>query len=175
MKHSLFFLLIYLFSMQLFAQDQKANCNTFTFEMEITLPGSTVQIYDAITGDITGWWDHSFSEKPYKLFLEAKPGGGFYEIFDESGDGAKHATVIYAQRGKMIRFDGPLGLAGNALQMVTTYSFSAVGSDSTKITLTVHGSGEIQEGIPAIVESVWHHFLFERFKPYVENGYRKLD
>ncbi|MBK7215250.1 MAG: hypothetical protein IPH88_18585 [Bacteroidales bacterium] len=62
----------------------------------------------------------------------------------------------------MIRFDGPLGLAGNALQMVTTYNFSAVGSDSTKITLIVHGSGEIQDGIPSIVESVWQHFLFRK-------------
>ncbi|MBK7215249.1 MAG: hypothetical protein IPH88_18580 [Bacteroidales bacterium] len=56
MKHPPFFLLICLSSMQLFAQDwKKASCNTFTFEMEVTFR-STVQIYDAITGDITGWW-----------------------------------------------------------------------------------------------------------------------
>jgi hypothetical protein len=35
--------------------------------------------------------------------------------------------------------------------------------------LSVHAAGEMEEGIPAIVESVWHHFLFERFKPYMES------
>ncbi len=53
--------------------------------------------------DTNDWWDHSFAENPEKLFIEARPGGGFYEIFDTQGNGARHATVIYAERGKMLR------------------------------------------------------------------------
>ena len=149
------------------AQETKPRYDVFAFEQQLTLPGSPSTIYDAITGDISGWWDHSFSDKPYKLYIEAKPGGGFYEIFNESGDGVRHATVTVAERGKRLRFEGPLGLSGIAITMVTTYEFSAVGADSTMLKLTVHGAGEVPEGIPAIVEGVWHHFLFERFKPYV--------
>jgi hypothetical protein len=156
------------------AQENKLRYDVFSFEQQITLPGTTTQIYDAITGDISGWWDHSFSEKPYKLYIDAVPGGGFYEIFNASGDGVKHATVIYSDRGKMLRFDGPLGLSGRAIQMVTTYEFSEAGTDSTTLKLSVHGSGEIEEGLPATIESVWHHFLFERFKPYVEGGMTPL-
>ncbi|MCX6152025.1 MAG: hypothetical protein NTX22_15980 [Ignavibacteriales bacterium] len=141
--------------------------DVFSFEQELTLPGTPEIIYDAITGDISGWWDHSFSEKPYKLYIDAKPGGGFYEIYNESGDGVLHATVIVADRGKMLRFDGPLGLSGKAVQLVTTYFFEPVGKDSTKLKLEVHASGEVEEGTSAIVEKVWHHFLFERFKPYI--------
>ena len=126
--------------------------------------------YDAITGEISGWWDHSFSEKPYRLYIEPKPGGGFFEIFDESGDGVLHATVIYAQRGKLLRFQGPLGLSGTALQLVCTYEFKAVGEDSTKLKLSVHGSGEVDKGIPEIIEKVWDHFLLEQFKSYIESG-----
>lgn len=144
--------------------------DVFSFEKELTLPGKPELIYDAITGDISGWWDHSFSEKPHRLFIEAKPGGGFWEIFDESGNGVLHATVIYADRGKLLRFVGPLGLSGKAIQFVTTYNFEAIGSDSTKLKLQVHASGEVEEGIPSIVEKVWEHFLFERFKPYIEQG-----
>ncbi len=75
-----------------FAQKPKARYDVFSFEKEIVLPGTPESVYDAITGDISGWWDHSFSDKPYKLYIEAKPGGGFYEIFNEKGDGVKHAT-----------------------------------------------------------------------------------
>jgi hypothetical protein len=152
----------------LFSQESKPRYDAFSFSQQLTLPGTPVAVFDKITGDIRPWWDHSFSEKPYKLYIEPKPGGGFYEIFDEAGNGVKHATVIYADRGKMLRFEGPLGLSGMAVTMVCTYKFEAAGSDSTKLTLDVHGAGEVPEGIPAIVEQVWHHFLFERFKPYME-------
>lgn len=152
------------------AQDNKSKYNVFSFEQQLILPGTTTQIYDAMTGDISSWWDHTFSEKPYKLYIDAIPGGGFYEIFNAGGDGVKHATVIYSDRGKMLRFDGPLGLSGKAIQMVTTYEFFEAGADSTTLKLSVHASGEIEEGLAAKVDSVWHHFLFERFKPYIESG-----
>jgi hypothetical protein len=140
----------------------------FSFELSLTLPGSPEATYDAISGDISGWWDHSFSKKPYKLYLETKPGGGFYEIFDKNGDGALHATVIYAKRGKILRFTGPLGLSGNAIDLVNTYTFEKAAGDSTNLTLSVHAAGEMQEGWPEMVESVWRHFLFEQFSPYIK-------
>jgi hypothetical protein len=168
-------ILVMFISISSFAQESTTGYDVFSFEQQITLPGTTTQIYDAITGDITGWWDHSFSEKPYKLYIDAIPGGGFYEIFNAGGDGVKHATVIYSDRGKMLRFDGPLGLSGKAVQMVTTYEFSAAGSDSTLLKLTVHGAGEVTEGMPALIGSVWRHFLFERFRPYVVGGMKPLD
>lgn len=156
-------------------QTGDARYDVFSFEQQLTLPGTTTVIYDAITGDISPWWDHTFSGKPYKLYIEAVPGGGFYEIFNAGGDGVRHATVIYSDRGKMLRFEGPLGLSGKAIQMVTTYEFTPVGQDSSLLKLSVHGAGEVTEGLPAIVESVWHHFLFERFKPYVEGGMKPID
>lgn len=148
----------------------KPRYDIFAFDKEVTLPGTPEQIFDAATGDISGWWDHSFSKNPKKFFIEAKPGGGFYEIFDDEGNGVLHATVIYSKRPEMIRFDGPLGLSGRAVQVVTTYEFSEVGKDSTLMKVSVHGSGEMEEGMPAIVEKVWEHFIFERFKPYIESG-----
>jgi hypothetical protein len=166
-------LAILIFSQLGFSQEEiiaKPHYDIFSFDKQVTLPGTPTQIFDAATGDISGWWDHSFSNNPKKFFIEAKPGGGFIEIFDDEGNGVLHATVIYSQRGKMIRFDGPLGLTGRAVQIVTTYEFSEVGTDSTLMKVSVHGSGEMEEGMPAIVEKVWEHFIFERFKPYVESG-----
>lgn len=142
---------------------------TFAFTNDVRLAGHANDIYDALTGDITGWWDHSFSKKPYRMYIEAKPGGGFYEIFSPEGDGVLHATVTYAQRGTMLRFVGPLGLAGKALDMVTTFTFTSAGQDSTVLTLSVHAAGEMDAGLETMVRGVWHHFLVERFKPYVES------
>ena len=39
----------------------------FSFEHKLTLPVRPEIIYDAITGDISGWWDHSFSGSPKKF------------------------------------------------------------------------------------------------------------
>ncbi len=167
----IFFLLI--ISATFFAQDEnsaKAKYDVFSFDKQVTLPGTPEIIFDAVTGDISGWWDHHMSEHPKKFYIEPFPGGGFYEIFDDEGNGVLHATVIYADRGKMLRFDGPLGLSGKAIQVVTTYQFEPVGSDSTIFKVSVHAAGEVDEGIPAGVERVWEHFIFEQLKPYIESG-----
>lgn len=141
---------------------------TFQFEMNFNYPGSPDFVFDHLTGDISEWWDHSFSSDPYKIFIEARPGGGFYEIFDESGDGALHARVIFAKRGEMLRMEGPLGLSGQALTLVSTYTLKASGSDGTQLTLNVNGAGAFTPDTPETVRQVWEHFLWERFKPYIE-------
>jgi hypothetical protein len=156
-----------------FAQDEsssKPKYDVFSFDKEVKLPGTPEVIFDAVTGDISGWWDHSFTDNPKEFYIEPIPGGGFWEYFDDEGNGVLHARVIYADRGKMLRFDGPLGLSGKAIQVVTTYQFEPVGSDSTIFKVSVHAAGEVDEGIPAIVEKVWEHFIFEQLKPYVESG-----
>jgi uncharacterized protein YndB with AHSA1/START domain len=141
----------------------------FQVQFDVVLQASPEEVYEAVTGDISGWWDHSFSGHPKKLYVEAKPGGGFYEIFDDSGDGALHATVIYAQRGKRLRFTGPLGFSGQAVNMVTTYDFSPDPA-GTKLHLTCNVSGQIEDGQDKMVDAVWHHFLVERLKPYIDSG-----
>ena len=145
-------------------------CYAFTFDVE--LPGAPEEIYDAITGDISGWWDHSFSENPKRFYVEPKPGGGFLEIFDEEGNGVLHATVLVADRGKLLRMNGPLGLSGQAVDGVYTYRFAAAGENTT-LTLEANLAGQITEEVAGIVEGVWRHFLIEQFKPYVESGKHK--
>jgi hypothetical protein len=152
------------------ADHRELPTGAFSVDLELVLPGAPETIYDAITGDISEWWDHSFTKSPRKFYIEPKPGGGFWEIIDDTGDGVLHATVIYAQRGKLLRFDGPLGFSGKAVKMVHTYEFSHVGTDSTRLKLNVRASGEMEESWAGAVEQVWFHFLVERFKPYVESG-----
>ena len=140
----------------------------------MVLPGTPESVFDAFTGDVSPWWDHTFSGNPKRLYIEPRPGGGFYEIFDDAGNGARHAEVIMAHRGKLLRFQGPLGLSGSAIQMVHTLEFGAAGADSTRLKLRVHATGEVEESWPRVVAQVWHHFLIERFKRYVEGGRRPL-
>jgi hypothetical protein len=176
MKYLFFILLSFVAYSFINAQDSNpshVNYDVFSFEKTVTLPGTPDDIWNFVTGDISGWWDHSFSEHPYSLYIEPYPGGGFYEIFDEDGNGALHATVIYADQGKMLRFEGPLGLSGKAIQIVTTYEFKSVSQDSTEFKVSVHAAGEVEEGIPAIVEKVWDHFIYERLEPFVNSNYKK--
>ena len=149
------------------AQPQTIAISGFAIENSVTVQGTPTEVFDAITGDIVEWWDHRFSENPVRLYIEPVLGGCFCEVFDAAGNGARHATVTYVERGKMLRFEGPLGLAGNAIAMVHTYEFTPV-ADSTRVTVKVRAMGEIQEGWPQAVNGVWQHFLLERFKPWYE-------
>jgi len=149
---------------------REAHAATFVIEQEVVIAASPEAVFDAATGDISGWWDHHMSEKPKKIYIEPEPGGGFYEIFDDAGNGVLHATVNYADRGKKLIFTGPLGFAGHALTIVTTYEFKPDPA-GTRLHLTSSNAGEFPEGVDkAMLDGVWHHFLVERLKPYVESG-----
>jgi hypothetical protein len=102
----------------------------FAFELETDVPGSPEEVYDLFTGDVSPWWDHHFAEKPAKLVIEPKPGGGFFEIFDAAGNGVEHAHVTVAERGKELVFRGPLGLGrtGVHLDFVHRLTFTPKGA-----------------------------------------------
>jgi len=140
----------------------------FSIEQEIVLPGSPTEVYDALTGDISPWWDHHTSEKPKKLFIDPRPGGGFYEIFNDAGDGILHATVIYADRGKKLQFTGPLPFSGKVADFAVTYDLSPDPA-GTRLHLTANVAGQLPDGAEKMADGVWHHFLFERLKPYMES------
>ena len=162
-------LLLYTLLPTLHAETKEIKTAAFQIQQEVVIAANPESVYDAATGDISGWWDHHMSEHPKKLYIEAKPGGCFCEIFDDAGNGAQHAVVIYADRGKMLRFTGPLGFSGMAIDSVTTYEFlpDPVG---TKLRVTVNITGQIDEKTAQLLDGVWRHFIVERLKPYVESG-----
>jgi len=147
----------------------ESGTDRFTIRQVVILADTPEAVYDATTGDISGWWDHHFSENPLRFFIEAKPGGGFYEIFDENGDGVLHGTVTWAARGKSLRIVGPLGLAGNAVTGVWTLTYEK-DEKGTKLTLDGRMSGAIKDGWAELVDSVWKHFLVDQLKPFIEQG-----
>jgi hypothetical protein len=158
-----------LFAARALAEVTSVPTSAWTIQHTLMVPGSPERAYDAATGDIAPWWDHTFHDKPLKLYIEPWAGGGFYEIWNEQGEGVRHATVIWAERGKHLRIDGPLGLAGHALTLVTTWDFTAKG-DSTELKCTASLSGAVPAGYEKAVDQVWHHFLVGRLKPYIESG-----
>lgn len=143
---------------------------SLSFGLSVTLPGSPEEVYDGITGDVSDWWDHRFSETPHSFVLEARPGGRFLEVFDESGDGVLHATVIYAHRGTRLRFAGPFGFSGRPVHSVITYEFEALASDTTRLEVDVRTTGALESAEREALRRVWHHFIVDRFKPYWEES-----
>jgi hypothetical protein len=141
----------------------------FEIQQEVVLSAKPDAVFDAVTGDISPWWDHHMSEHPKKLYIEPKPGGCFCEIFDDVGNGAQHAVVIYADRGKLLRFAGPLGFSGMAVDAVTTYEFLADPA-GTRLRVTTNITGQIDAPTAQALDAVWHHFLVERLKPYIDSG-----
>ncbi len=142
----------------------------YTLTNQIELPLDPETAFDVMTGDISGWWDHSFSENPALFVIEPWAGGGFKEVFVENeNDGVLHATVNVAIRGKVLRFTGPLGLSGQALNMVHTWSYEATETGSL-VKLEVHISGEIDYKTATIIDGVWNHFLHEGLRSYIDSG-----
>ena len=141
---------------------------SFEFQFTVELPGTPEAVFDAATGDISGWWDHSMSENPVRLLIEPKPGGHFLEVMNEAGDGVIHATVTQVEKGKMLRMVGPMGLAGNAIYMVTTWTLAPREGNHTAFTVEVHAAGEVHEGWGDMVEKTWRHFIEGQLNNYLK-------
>ncbi len=137
-----------------------------TITKEVVVPAPPGEAWELFTGDVSAWWDHTFSGDPHRLVIDRKPGGGFWEIFDEAGHGVKHAEVIWADPGKVLKLRGPLGFSGMAVDFVHTFVFAAEGS-GTKVTLTLNALGQLDDGGVAALDQVWDHFLVDRYAAHV--------
>lgn len=144
---------------------------SFAFSFTVSLPADAPTTWEAATGDISGWWDHSMSDDPYALEIQPRPGGFFLETFDASGDGVAHAVVTYADREEKLRMEGPMGLAGFAIHMVTTWTFTPGDeSGTTDLTVEVRATGEVREGWPEVVESTWRRFIEDRLHGHLSGS-----
>lgn len=137
-----------------------------TLTKEVVVPVPPAEAWDLFTGDVSAWWDHTFSGKPHRLVIDRKPGGGFWEIFDEAGHGVKHAEVLWADPGKVLKLRGPLGFSGKAVDLMHTFVFAAEGS-GTKVSLTLNALGQLDDDGVAALDRVWDHFLIERYATHV--------
>ncbi len=142
-----------------------------SFAFDVSLDATPAETWDALTGDVSGWWDHTMSGAPASLVIDPRPGGHFLEVFDAEGNGVVHADVTFAQNAKQLRLSGPFGLAGRAVEIVATLTLEAEGA-GTKLSIDSDVAGHMDEGTGAIVEQVWRHFLIGRLKPYLAAGCR---
>ncbi len=140
----------------------------FSVSHEVVVPGTPEQVFDLLTGDVSPWWDHTMSEKPKRLYIEPKAGGGFFEVFDDEGNCVRHAVVLYSHRGKRLVMSGPFGFSGYPLDLVATYELSVAEPGKVKVKVICRAAGYMEDGWDKAIDGVWKHFLVERFKPYAE-------
>lgn len=147
---------------------------TFSVTVTVRVPGTPEEVYDALTGDISGWWDHTFHPDAARFFIDARPGGGFFEYFDPEGqNGVRHGVVTFAQRGKKLVYIGQLGFLGTGAHITVSYDLRSLDQDMTELTAKATYVGEIQEGWREAKARVWSHFFEDRFKTYMEAGCHK--
>ncbi|MCR9128827.1 MAG: SRPBCC domain-containing protein [Alphaproteobacteria bacterium] len=147
--------------------------NGFRTRIEVMIDAPRAEVFEAATGDVSPWWDHTFwPERPAELVIEPIFGGVFYERFEDGkDDGVIHASVTGVMPPQMLRMDGPLGLAGRGYQLVTTWTLEeADDGAATQFIIDLSMIGEVDAALAGTVRRVWVHFINDRLKPYVEAG-----
>lgn len=165
-------ILALLAALQQSAQIERFEPQGFRTQIGVTIAAPVEEVFEAATGDVTGWWDHSFWPDPAEMVIEPEFGGRFYERFEDgSENGVLHARVIFVRAPYELRLHGPLGLSGRAVDMVTSWTLAQTeDGEGTQFDIALHLTGEIDEELAGVVRSVWVHFIDGRLKPYVEAG-----
>jgi uncharacterized protein YndB with AHSA1/START domain len=116
-----------------------SSASGFTVKTTVQIAAPPAAVYDALTRDVGLWWDeaHTWSGKASNLSIDLRPGGCFCEKLP--GGGVQHMTVIFADRGTMLRMSGGLGpLQAMATSGVLTFAFTdAAGQTTLEATYTV--------------------------------------
>jgi len=144
----------------------------FRTQIEVDIAAPRGEVFDAATGDVSPWWDHTFWPGPAELVIEPEFGGRFYERFRAGeGSGALHARVIFVNAPESLRLHGPLGLSGRAVDHVATWTLAETEDGAaTRFTVDLAMTGEIDAELAGVVRGVWVHFIEARLKTYVEAG-----
>jgi DNA-binding transcriptional ArsR family regulator/uncharacterized protein YndB with AHSA1/START domain len=141
---------------------------TIQMEQEVQIAAPPARVFDCLTAHIGDWWSHSFSGSPRTIRLEPFPGGRFFEEFDGAGGGALYATVTFLKPGERLRLTGPMGMAG-AVAGVIDIRLEATG-DGTRLLLSHHVLGEVDDATANDYNGGWQHLLGERLRPYAEGA-----
>jgi len=143
---------------------------SFVSRHEISLPVSPDAAYEAATGDLRAWWDHTMFGAPETLYLDARAGGHFLEEKTKGGDSVLHATVIFAEKGKRLTYRGPLGFNLFPLSLVVSLTFDpGEATETTKLTVITRGLGAVPNPSQAFsaIDQVMAHFYGAQLKKYL--------
>ena len=150
-----------------------SSANGFTVKNTVQISGTPESVYDRMVHDVAHWWspDHTFSGDALNLSIDGKAGGCFCEKL-ENGGGVRHMAVIYADPGKIIRFDGAIGpLQSMGVSGSMTWTFAA-GNGGTKLEVTYAVGGYAPHGLQKI--SLAADFVIReqmgRLKNLIETG-----
>ena len=143
----------------------------FRTTQTITIEAPRDEVWEAATGDVSPWWDHTFKADRVELVIEAEFGGRFYERFRHGEEsGALHADIIYVDAPSELRMHGPLGLQGRSYDLVINWTLEEADAETTSFTVDLSMHGEIDAELAGVVHGVWTHFIAGRLKTYVEGG-----
>lgn len=100
------------------------------------------------------WWskDHSYSGIAANLSIDPRPGGCWCEKL--AGGAIEHARTLYADRGKVLRFDGAFGpLQSGAVQGTLTFALKPEGQ-GTAVSVTYVVGGYHPAGVGSFAQAV---------------------
>lgn len=144
----------------------------FTLRQRVVVAAPARRVYAGLV-DVGKWWnlDHSYSGKAANLSIQARAGGCWCEKL-EGGGSVEHMRVVFADPGKLLRFEGALGpiQATGAGGHLTWALAEKEGRTTVTWTYDVggHRQGRFAPLAPA-VDGVLAEAL-GRMKTYVETG-----
>jgi uncharacterized protein YndB with AHSA1/START domain len=140
------------------AEVTAASDQGFVSEHTLLLAAPPARVYQALTAEISAWWDanHSYSGEAANFSLDARAGGCFCEQLSHGGS-VMHMQVVFAQPGVLLRLRGGLGpLQGMGISGSMDFALRAdpANPEMTLLQYRYVVSGYAPDGVGALAEPV---------------------
>ena len=147
------------------SEQSTAAISVFHTELEIPLKASPARVYQALTHDISAWWDPDASWGKGKLVLEPKVGGRMWEDFG-NGEGALFGIVTYVEQNKKLEIEGDHGL-GSGVQGYIRFELVPQ-EEGVLLKFSHRAFGEISERSRQRFPEGWQQLLAVNLPAYLE-------
>ncbi len=148
--------------------------SSLIIQMEETIEAPAEKVFDALTGDISGWWGFPFLLSPddaVSVTIDPKLGGLFYESWGDDGSGVILGTVTRLKKGRRLSIQGYMSLPGPLAGLID-FQLTPNSPTSTTVKLFHSAFGTFDWQANRHYEPGWKHLLNIRLKQHVEQGRR---
>lgn len=135
------------------AEVTRSEAGGFVSTHQLVIAAPPEKVWDTIARPAS-WWnkDHSYSGDSANLSVDPRPGGCWCEKL--AGGSVEHARVLYADRGKVLRFAGAFGpLQSGAVTGTLTFALKPQGQ-GTAVTISYVVGGFHPNGLTSFAQPV---------------------
>lgn len=144
----------------------------FCVRCEVRIDAPRAAVWEALVGDVSGWWHPAYQVRPDNRGIRLEPVAGGHLVEDwGDGEGLVWGEVVVVKRHETISVCGDTaGQWGGPSRSFMTWELEPDGDHATRLRFVQEGFGRATDETVKNLDGGWIYLFEECLKRFVETG-----